>query len=664
VSLKRKFKRQAMRAPSGKIMRRLDEAEKLMDRGRFYEARELLRELDREFPNRPEILTELCNANIGLNDMFNLQFVCERLHRLTPNDPFVLNNLGAAYVFSMRPALAARAFREFARRFPRHEDATKKLEQAEVLEEELKKMVADSVIADREDYFELAVLHEEAQVFMESAQYEKARKAAEELLKRAPNFAPARNNLGMVLSFMGDVNEAARQAEKVLEQDPDNHHANANLTRYLFLSGRFDEATQQAERLKAIPQKNTETCLKQAEALNFIGDDKGVLEVFQRAKDSGLLDDEEDNPAFLYHLAGVSAYRLGKQSEARRLWDEALEIDSDFDMTLENLEDLGQPVGKRNGPWAFGFRYWVSDKIIKDLSELSVKAARSGDDIDAKTTKSLQRYFEEHHELEKLLPAMLARGDKEARTFALMVAKMVETKASLEALREFALSKNGTDEMRQKALLALQAKNLIEGNVEMWVKGEWQELMTMSYEITGEPILGDHSPEVRELLEEGYHANRSRNFKRAEECFKKALELEPDSPTIMNNLAVVYGQTGREEEAKKISMEIYERFPDYIFGAMTAARIKIAEGKIKEAEEILKRFSTKRKFHFSEFATYVSTHIELCLARKDKEGARRWLDTWADMDEDCDVDYWKSRIEGKDRKLDLNLLKKALGFGR
>src|SRR5439155_26969109 len=91
---------------------------------------------------------------------------------------------------------------------------------------------------------------------------------------------------------------------------------------------------------------------KKAETFSFLGDDAAVLEAFQAAEQSGRLTTTRED-ARLYHLAAVASLRLGREADARRLWEEALRRAPGFECPRQQRIDLGRPIGERHTPWVF-----------------------------------------------------------------------------------------------------------------------------------------------------------------------------------------------------------------------------------------------------------------------------------------------------------------------
>lgn len=621
----------------------LSAAKAYMRRKRWGKARELLESLNQRYPNQVDVLTALTNVCYETKDVRGYLAAIEPLARLSPDDPDVTIGLAGAYMANVRPASALRTFRRFLDRWPDHERAAEISKTMADLEAKMDEFLADQGLPRGEEGLELAELHEEVQSRLDAGEHDQARKLAGQLLDRYPNFAPALNNLSLAYLVEGNLDQAIATAKRVLAFDPDNFHALSNLTRLFCMRGRLDEAREYAERLKAVESNSTDVWMKKAEALSYLGDDRGVLEAFHGAEQAGYLEPPLANP-LLYHLAAVATMRLGSEDEARRYWQQALKLWPGFQPARDNVEDLRKPVGERHAPWAFSLSYWVPDKTMHDLVAQTEPATGRGNE--EALTKAMRRFLQRHPEVASLVPLLLDRGDPRAREFALRVALIAETPELLEALRDFALSPRGPDEMRLQAAQAASEAGLFpSGLVRFWQQGEWSEVMLMGFELHDEPIY-EHAPQVVEWLQEGTLALKEGDAKRAERLLKRALEVEPDAPDLLNNLAAAYELQGRMKEAEALVRKIHERHPDYVFACTGLAGLHVRDGEFDKAEELLKPLLSRQRFHFEEFAALCQAQIQLNLAKDNPEAAETWFDMWADADPDNPkLEYWRQRVK-------------------
>ncbi|HEX5503743.1 MAG TPA: tetratricopeptide repeat protein [Thermomicrobiales bacterium] len=634
-------------APPRRLVEELDEAEALLGRKRYVEARELLEDLDDRFPNRPEVLTSLVNSNAGLHDLPGYLRACERLVRLDPDNADATLGLAGAYLSNLYPMLGLRTFRRFLTRWPDHARAGDARETVADLEGKIPEFLA-SIGESGEEGVEIATRHEEVRMLLEQGHFAQARRAAEELLRRRPTLAPALNNISQTYALEGRFDRAIATAERVLAFAPDNYQALSNITRYYCLSGRADEAREWAARLKAVAVPDVvDIWVKQAEAFSYLGDDEGVLDAFHGAERAGDLNLTDG--ALLCHLAAVAAMRQGREDEARKLWRRALKERAGFALARDNLDDLRLPVGERNAPWPFSFANWVTRRAIEDLAAQVEPATQSGQD-DA-IERAIRRHLRQHPEVAALAPLLLDRGDPQGREFAFFVATTVRTPELLAALRDFALGQRGPDALRHQAAQAASEGGLLpDKTLRLWLQGEWREVTLLGFEIYDEPTAA-HGPEVEAWLIEATTALRARETARAEDLLQRALAVEPDAPDLLNNLAVAHEQRGRPAEAEALLREIHARHPDYGFAPISLARMQIQRGELDDARALLAPLLARTRIHIDEFGQLCATEVELALADRNRAAARTWLDLWAGADpENPALATWRLRVGAAGRR--------------
>jgi tetratricopeptide (TPR) repeat protein len=625
VARKKKSRRSQQKStkplPAG-LTERLRQVDQLMFAKKLAAARKQLEELERRYPAQPDILHRLTNVYHDLKDYAAFQATCERLVAIKPSAGFTLM-LAGSYLANLMPILALRTFQHFLERWPDHPRGDEARKTVADLQAHLDELLAGLQLTGP-DALEVATLHEQVQSLLAQGKYPEARQKAEELLRHRPNFPAAWNNISQTYFVEGQQEQAIATARRVLETDPENIHALSNLTRYLYLSGRTDEARAYADQLKAAPPKGFDVWTKKAEALSCLGDDQAVLDVWQELQNTAG-PEKQPASAFFLHLVAVAALRLGREDEARRHWNAALRRQPGFDPARANLADLRKSVGERHAPWPFPFNSWVAKKLLDDL--LAYHQQADSKQADGQRTPG---YLQTHPELAVLVTALLDRGDPTGREFALRTALAAKTPQMLAALRDFALSQRGPDSMRtEAATAAAEAKLLPPGPVRMWLKGEWHEILLFGFEVSDEPFSHfDHSSQVQDLKAEAMEAIHRGDPQRAESLNKQALELEPDAPDILNNLAAAYEVQGRHSEAETLLRQIHERFPDYLFGRTGMARFYIQEGRLEEAKALLDPLLTRPRFHTSEFAAVASAEIDYWLAQKNKDAARPWLEMW------------------------------------
>jgi len=607
-----------------KELKRIDQ---MIEAGELPEAVQKLKELAHRLPNRVEVFETMFMLAVELKDKEALLHAAIRLAELQPNIPAHHFNLFGAYMQNIMPALALKTGRYFLSRWPDDwelgQDIQKEVGQlADLLQKEALKLQLPE-----DGWLEPMVLHEKVQVALSQNKYEETRRLAAQLITMAPHFPSPYNNRSLASWLLGEAEAAMADARRVLEIDPDNVHALSNLTRFLRLTNRLTEAHEIAERLKTATSPSFDVWTKKAEALSYLFDDAGVLQVVEQADKAGALFGKHADP-FLLHLAGVAAARLGEEKRARKFWKEATNIAPSFERAQANLDDLDKPPGERDGAWPFEVNDWLSSHLFEEFVNTV------GQMVDSKNMKSLksaaQRYIEKYPHVLALAPALLERGDPVGREFALRLAQMVETPEAVAMIEDFLHSPYGPDKLRQSALQFLQESKIIESGAKLsfWSRGRQTEIIAMNWRIDEVPY--EKPPaEAIAVAAEGFEAMRRGKWDRAQEFFAKALAMAPNSASIGFNLAVAEANQGNITKAIADMKALAERHPKYAFAHCQLALHALANDRSEEARERLKTVSAFEHFHFDEFATFCQSQVLFfIIGDPNLEAAKHWLRMW------------------------------------
>jgi len=623
----------------------LSEIDKLTEHKRWVEARERLRVLDRRYPNNGEVLSELLNVAYELHDMRTYLDACERLLKLDPTNADLTLALAGAYLGNLRLASALATFRHFLQQFPQHEHAAEARQEMTELEARMSDLLRDLGVSG-ESGLEIAMLHERVLGLLDQGKYRQARETAEELLKRYPDFPPALNNIAQAYCAEGNLAQAIATTERVLTKHPDNFHALANMVHYRAMSGNFEQARIFAERLKSVQSIVVDSWMRKAEAAAYLGDDQAILDAFHGAEQAGHLKPPLGDP-LLFHLAATAHMRLGNEREARKLWQRALAIALGFRLAKENLDDLRNSIGERHAPWFFEQGNWITPRFAQDLQAILERFARKTANEHA-VREAMRQFVQQHPEIVALAPVLFDRGDAKSRELVLQIAQIVEIPELFAALRDFGLSQRGPDSMRHTALRIVSEAGLLpEGSVRMWMEGKWQEVILLNYEINDEPTF-HHSAQVETWLVDSIRAEEAGDLDRAEKLLRRALQVEPHAPDLLNNLATIYDLRGQHQEADALLHQLLEQHPDYSFPRINLALKCIQRGDLEQADTLLKPLQTRKRFNMSEFGYYLNAQMELLMARKQPDDARKWLEMWQQMDpENPLVMDWQMRLSGR-----------------
>ena len=613
----------------------------------WIEAYSILTTLGEQYPDEKRVWILLSEVCMQLEDMRGHQRTLENWLRLDPENGDVLYGLGAVYVLNQHPMLALEMFRR-ALKCELDDEQTAHIEEGMPVLEAFAQEAEANFAGIGDDWRELAVLHERGQAYLEEGEYAKARAAEEQVLAQAPDFVSAKNNLSLISWLEGDVEGAIATAKSVLETASNNIHALSNLVRFHVIAGDEAAAQRYAKALKDTAEEDAwNGWTKQVEGLSYLGDDEGVVEIYERwlKADSEI---EQSDP-FFNHLVAVALSRCDRLPEARRHWLAVIQSPSPLlTIAQQNLRETNLSIGERHGAWPFNLKEWLLPKTSEDFEQIMNLFKRTQNA--GKLARSMSAFFDEHPEFVQQIPRILERGGPQGQTFLVLTSEQIDHPALLSAIKDFALSKNGPDSLRnQAATNAVEAGLMPIGeSMTIWINGEWREVQRLVYEIYQEPETHNHSDAVVDLLTEAlpliYERNK-KSMQKAEKLLKEALALEPDAPDVQFNLASAYLQQGKILKGEALIQEIHKRCPDYLFARVAIANFNIDAGNYSQAEALLEPLQKQVRFHTSEFDALMDTRIKLSMERKRYDVAGGWVSMWAqEAPEHPRVAYWRSHL--------------------
>ncbi|NET09623.1 MAG: tetratricopeptide repeat protein [Symploca sp. SIO2B6] len=649
-----------------------------LKRGKLEKAHSVLTELDQLYPDNPDVLVEWANYYAAIPNLNQYQGLCERLLKLDTHQPTVMLGLAKSYLAVGSPILALKTFRGFVQQFPHHAEVDEVKQFLKDLEGELETLLSELKVSNDQDGFELASQHELVQCYLNRSEFQSARELGLTILEQQPELLPVHNNVSLAYFFEGDFQSAVEQCFTALDQDATNIHALSNIIRYLYCVGEVEEAKERVPELLASNAKAYDPWTKKLEALSYVGDYEGVLNTYEQALATGDIEGDRANDFFL-HLGAVAMARLGRLSDARKVWQGLVRRSPNFSLAQENLQDSNQPAGQRHGAWAFDFNQWISPFIINGFkTELADSRLLDSDSKqpEEERNEALRQLFadfiDRYPYLNHLFQVWLEHGSPEARHFAWMITSLVKAPEHLNMLKSFALSQWGPDDTRYQAAIKAVQGGVMEKKARLWLRGEWQDIVLMAYEFHDE-MQYSHEPAVQKVLEfailqmREVAANRDRPdapdiYAEVEEALKEGLKLEPDAPDLRNNLAVVYNLQERTEEALALWDEIIEDSPNYVFARTSRAKLyltdKPAEGSISEeviekVKALLMPMLEWDRFHFDDFSEFSDAYIWLLLAQDQDEGARGWVKMWEQVDPDNPKLFrWKRSLKDAETRVE------------
>ena len=172
----------------------IKDAEGLIDRREWSEARRLLERYDAESPADESVLRRLLDVYYGLEDHRAYAACCRRLIALEPENRELHLQLAAALMNDSRSASALQAFRRFVELWPDDPLAVGARDSIAHLMPSVDELLA-AVPAPPGERLEFAVMFESLLTCLENEDEPQAMTLGEQLVARCPEFLPARNEL-------------------------------------------------------------------------------------------------------------------------------------------------------------------------------------------------------------------------------------------------------------------------------------------------------------------------------------------------------------------------------------------------------------------------------------------------------------------------------------
>lgn len=159
------------------------------------------------------------------------------------------------------------------------------------------------------------------------------------------------------------------------------------------------------------------------------------------------------------------------------------------------------------------------------------------------------------------------------------------------------------------------------------------------YEISDDPLEEDPAiygltpAEFKAILQISEKVNTKRPGRYVRQL-EKLIEKYPQVPKLWNHLAIAYRSAGRLEDYERIAEETLLRFPDYLFGIVLLAMLRLDQRRPEEVTKILGgRIALhdlqhgRLHYHLSEVLAYYGLMVRYHLALGKRELAARYLDS-------------------------------------
>ena len=137
-----------------------------------------------------------------------------------------------------------------------------------------------------------------------------------------------------------------------------------------------------------------------------------------------------------------------------------------------------------------------------------------------------------------------------------------------------------------------------------------------------------HPPKVHTLLEKALKKialDSTKAAQTAEALIQEALDICPDDPLLLNNLAVAYEIQERYEEAEQLTLSLIENHPDDVMGCISMMQIYLNKGDMEAAASVCQPILKRQQFTVDEFASFALGYSNFLVQKGERDIARRWL---------------------------------------
>jgi len=631
---KKKSKRQARsqprRSPLVQVEQTIERAERLIENDEAMEAIDLLEPLLARYPRMANLHQMYGYACARQGDLWGALDGYERARQLS-RDPALWLPLAWLYLDLEMNSHALLAFRR-ALRYPL---GTSVLEEVPAIVAPLERQVGELAtdLGLSVSQVEKGLLYlESGGRSLQANDFQASITANRQAMRLLGNWPPPRNNLSQALFLEGKPQEAIGMARQVLVHDPDNVQALANSIRFLAWTGEEAQARELWSRLKSLPPASIEEHIKMAEAAAVLEQDGSVYELLEpldTPPDADFLSTRLGRRA--QHFLAIAEANLGRRSAQRRL--RSLKPTSPAMQKL--LADV--KAGRPGTGWMDRFPYFPIHEIVPwPRMEEFIELLGEEDHLPEARFRSRVDHFVQRFPQIVLVVQRILWEDQQAEVGIHMLTA-IATPTAYAALRRFGLSQAGDDGPRQQALLALmQAGQILpEDTLRFWSRGAWREIQLRQYEI-GEDSVPRYGPQIQQLLTEGAQSLELGKFKRAEQSFRRVLELDPTVKEAYHNLGVLYGRQGDDARAKEMCEAALEIDPLYVHARCNLALYLLAEEDLDGAREILRPLSDLTRFHPQDMAFYSYAQARLAMEEEEYEVAKSSLEmaleVWPDYE--------------------------------
>ncbi|MGD1853542.1 MAG: tetratricopeptide repeat protein [Leptolyngbyaceae cyanobacterium] len=603
----------------------LAHVEALLRREQWTDALSLLERLKQAHPASLDVLSYLLEVHYELGQLYQYQATCDAFLALKPNDARVNFLLGHAYVLNYYPLLGVQQYRCAIERWPDHTGSVEGKEHLSIIEPNLSQVLESMGLRYPGDW-DVGILYEQTRAYTETRQPQKAIETAQLLIEQRQDFIPGYDCLAAAYIADDRYADAIASLQSTLQQYPDSVLLRSSLIRLLCWRGNFSEAETHKKLLLTSSSTDLDHLTRKAEALAYLDDMAAIVQMLDAVPPDPDMDDRPVATGLFHHLAAVALMRQGEPVQARQQWNLALELYPDLTVAKENLDDFDMTSTFREGPWAFELNGWVEKSLYRDLRQIALAITPDRKPQPA-LVDAVETLLADYPFVSQMVSVWLKRGSPMARILAMVITKTSPSEIHVEAINEFVSGTYGSDSQRYHMASFLASRERLTAT-KLWLCGEWCENPPLAnYEIVPETPATE-SPKVQDLLEKAMKKialESSKAAETAEVYLQQALELEPNNSAVLNSLAMAYTHQERLVEARQLTQQIVDDYPNDIDSRIALTQIYLQEENLEAAETLLDRILRQASLSEDALVSVMLTRSRLLMLQDKEDMARLWF---------------------------------------
>lgn len=589
--------------------RKIEDIWAMFEEQEFEEAEEILQELVIKHPNHIDVLDAAVGLYTRAIDHPRLLIYAQKLFKIKSRDIHLHYTFANALLFNDFDALALEEYLILQKQKNVPSDLFEEIEEKIAV---LNKAVferAKNSFGNILNARTLLINFDLQRMELQDENYQRVIELGDKLIEAAPKFMPAYNNAIIAAYQLADFDKVRNYLDAVFELDPKNIFAYSFKLRLDYLYGI------NLERSSVLDQPSKFYLHKQLECLLYFEDYQRIVGLFKLGVDhqSGQVQDM----IRACEMASFAYFVLGDFQAAREVWTSfPKDLGHNFIVNKNILELEQAEKGQVDAPYVLS----AHEIFPKAILNILVSKAKSRNFITANGGMDSRRVLAKFPFLPGLVRLMIKFSDASGLTLAEILIVNLKSEGLFEELKSFAIGRRLSDELRSKLTTSLSREGYWPARTEFWRNGEKIEIESSQTEIYFEseqvirPGLMKYFKKIAKSLNFG-------EFAKAESLCQQALILDPDHPTLMNNLAIAYHGQGKEEKAKKLMLEICEKHPEYFFSHTAQVNMLIEEKDFVEARKQIAKLAQRPRLHIAELVAVQTLTLRLAMAEENYDTA-------------------------------------------